>query len=110
MNLNFISSSKSLFPRKGAVFVIGTLASFKKGFHKPFIPEAQAQSFREMLKSPALGRTPLQYSSLTGVNDPYKVVISILPDKVSKDNSPSRREWIYQQLEGLEAEERGLVI
>ncbi len=110
MNLNFISNSKNLFPRKGAVFVIGTLSSFKKGFHKPFIPDAQAQNFREMLKSPAMGRSPLQYSSLTGINDPYKIVMSILPDKVSKDNSPSRREWIYQQLEGLEAEERGLVI
>ena len=110
MNIHFLSSAKTLFPRKGAVFVIGSLSSYKKGFHKTYIPAAQLQNFREVLKNPAIGRTPLQYTSLTGLNEPYKIVVSVLPDRVSKDNSPTRREWIYQQLEGMEAEERGLVI
>lgn len=110
MKINLVNSSKNLFPRKGIVFVVGTAASFKKGFYKSHVPEAMIAAFKDVLKSPTTGNSPSGYSSLTGIADPHRIVLSILPDKVSKDNSPARREWIYQQLEALEGEDRALVI
>ncbi|MBC7530161.1 MAG: leucyl aminopeptidase family protein [Oligoflexus sp.] len=110
MQIKFLDSSKDLFPRKGAIFVIGTAKSFQKGFHKALIPAAHIQLFKESFKSTAPLKAPAIYSAVTGVSDPHKIILSILPDQVSKDNSPTRREWIFQQMEAMEAEERGLVI
>jgi probable aminopeptidase NPEPL1 len=36
--------------------------------------------------------------------------MGILPEKVAKDNSPTRREWIFQQLDAVESEEHSLVV
>jgi len=110
MQIKFLESSKDLFPRKGAVFVIGTFASFQKGFHAKLIPSAYLQMFKEALKGPAPVKGPSASVSITGVADPHKIIVSVLPDKISKDNSPTRREWIFQQLDAMESEERGLVI
>ncbi|MBC7662112.1 MAG: leucyl aminopeptidase family protein [Chitinophagaceae bacterium] len=110
MQINFLDSAKDLFPRKGAIFVIGTWKSYQKGFHKTLIPAPLLHNFKESLKSPQLGKSPTSFNSVTGVAEPHKIILSILPDRVSKDNSPSRREWIFQQMEAMEAEERGLVI
>lgn len=110
MQIKFLDSSKNLFPRKGAIFVIGTARAYQKGFHKTLIPADHLAIFKETLKNPAPLKAPATYTSITGVSDPHKIILSVLPDRVSKDNSPTRREWIFQQLDAMEAEERGLVI
>lgn len=110
MNVKFLNSTQKLFPRPGLVCVISSLKNFQKGFQNKILPQAHAQLFKDALKSTSFGRAPVSFSSLTGSMDPYKIVLSVLPDKVSKDNSPTRREWVYQQLEALEGEEETLVI
>lgn len=110
MKVKFLDSTQKLFPRPGLVSVIGSQKSFQKGFHNKILPDSHAQLFKNALKTTNFGRTPVSFSSLTGISDPYKIVLSVIPDKVSKDNSPTRREWIYQQLEALEGEEQSLVI
>ncbi|HYX31852.1 MAG TPA: leucyl aminopeptidase family protein [Oligoflexus sp.] len=110
MHLRFLNSTKQILPKKGAVFMIGSLKAFQNKLHEKILPPEVADLFREALKTPRLGRTPISFSTLTGLAGPSKVVMGILPEKVAKDNSPTRREWFFQQLDAIESEEHSLVV
>jgi len=110
MQLRFLNSTKQILPKKGAVFMIGSLKVFQDKLHEKILPAAIADLFKEALKTPRLGRSPVSFSSLTGLVGPSKVIMGILPDKLAKDNSPTRREWIFQQLDAIESEEHSLVV
>ncbi|MCX6128719.1 MAG: leucyl aminopeptidase family protein [Proteobacteria bacterium] len=110
MQLKFHNSTQQLLPKKGAVFLIGSLRAFQSGLHEQILPAPIPDLFREVLKAPKLSRNPVSFSTLTGLTGPSKVIMGILPDKVGKDNSPTRREWIFQQLEAIEGEEHALVV
>ncbi len=110
MHLRFLNSTKNILPKKGAVFMIGSLKAFHNKLHEKILPSEVAALFQEVLKTPRLGRTPINFQTLTGLTSPHKVVMGILPEKVAKDNSPTRREWIFQQLDAVESEEHSLVV
>ncbi len=110
MHLRFLNSTQNILPKKGAVFMIGSLKVFHNKLHEKILPAPIADLFKEALKTPRLGRSPVSFTTLTGLTGPNKVIMGILPDKVAKDNSPTRREWIFQQLEAIENEEHALVV
>jgi probable aminopeptidase NPEPL1 len=110
MHLRFLNSTKNILPKKGAVFMIGSLKAFQNKLHEKILPSEVAALFQEALKSPRLGRMPINLQTLTGLTSPHKVVMGILPEKVAKDNSPTRREWFFQQLDAVESEEHSLVV
>src|SRR6478735_870403 len=110
MHLRFLNSTKQILPKKGAVFMIGSLKAFQNKLHEKILPIEVSDLFREALKTPRLGRTPVSFTTLTGLAGPSKVIMGILPEKVAKDNSPTRREWIFQLLDAIESEEHSLVV
>ncbi|WP_141732492.1 M17 family metallopeptidase [Oligoflexus tunisiensis] len=110
MHLRFLNSTKGILPKKGAVFMVGSLKAFQNKLHEKILPAEVAALFQEALKTPRLGRTPISFQTLTGLTSPHKVVMGILPEKVAKDNSPTRREWFFQQLDAIESEEHSLVV
>ena len=110
MQLKFISDSKQFAVKKGALIILGNASWFRGAHHEKLLPPQVPELFREALKNGKFGHTPTALSSLTGLTAPSKVVLGILPEKVAKDNSPTRREWIYQLLEAIESEEHATII
>ncbi len=110
MQLKFLTSTSQILPKKGSLILIGPAKAFQSGLHEKLLPAAIADLFKEVIKGSKNVTAPTSFSTLTGLAAPHKVVLSLLPEKVSKDNSPSRREWIYQQLDAVDGDEMITVV
>lgn len=110
MQLKFLNSVAQILPKKGSLILIGPGRAFQGGLHEKLLPESISSLFKEALKSQKQASSPVSLTTLTGLAAPHKVVLSLLPEKVSKDNSPTRREWIYQQLDAVDGDEYTTVV
>lgn len=110
MNIKFLNNTAQILPKKGALIILGSAKIFQAGLLTQLLPAPLAELFKEVLKNNKAPGAPTSFSTLTGLPAPHKVVVSLLPEKVGKDNSPTRREWIYQQLDLIESEEHTTVV
>jgi probable aminopeptidase NPEPL1 len=110
MHIKFLTSTAQILPKKGPVCLIGSAKSLQGGLLEKLLPASVPDLFKEVLKTPKLGQVPTTFSTLTGLASPQRVVLGILPEKVAKDNTPTRREWIFQLLDTLEAEEYASIV
>lgn len=110
MNIKFLTSTAQILPKKGALIVIGSGKTLQGGVLNQILPAPILDLFKEVLKSNKAPSSPTSLSTLTGLPAPHRVILGLLPEKVAKDNSPTRREWIYQQLDPIEMEEHSTVV
>ncbi len=110
MNVKFLNNPAQILPKKGAMIIIGSAKSVQGGFLEKVLPATIGDLFKESLKNLKAPSSPTSFSTLTGQAAPHKVVLSLLPEKVGKDNSPTRREWVYQQLEPIDSEEHTTIV
>ncbi len=79
-----------------------TIVASEKFFKKDICKKQVKGSFWRLLgpsiKEAKAGPKGLAISTLTGTKDPKKVRLVILPEKVSRHNSPTKKEFIFQLL------------
>lgn len=101
-----IHSSLSNF-RKHAkqLIVIASEASFKKQLPQKLIPGDHWQILEEELKQTEAGDKGRFLKTFTSSQEVKQLLVAILPDQVSRGNSPTKKSWIFQYTEDLELDD-----
>ena len=107
---HFPASIASATKSAHRIHVVATEAQIKKGILAKVLDKPSQKLLAEAVKKPSAGRLGTTLKTFTGLKSPSEVWVSILPTKVSRHNSPTRKEWIYQQTNGLKSKDKKALI
>ncbi len=97
VKLTFAKDVKQALAGAQSVLVLAPKAAFaEKSFPKVFGSKIRGLAV-ELAGDAKPGDFGAAASTLTGTKEPKKLIIGVLPDKVSRYNSPARPEAIYKQ-------------
>lgn len=80
------------------------------GVIEKIIGKPTAKLFASALKKPSVGTSGLTLKTMTGQKAPEEVWITLLPKKVSRHNSETQKENIYQATSGLKSKGKKSVV
>lgn len=112
VKLTFAKDVKQALTGAQTVLVLAPKSAFsEKSFPKLFSSKVRKLAI-ELGSDTKPGDFGAVASTLTGTKEPHKLIAGVLPDKVSRYNSPARPEAIYKQTcaAGLNKEARATIV
>lgn len=108
--LKFLNSFPKSLKAYDSIVFIGKEAAYKRNSHKQLIPEDLLTLLAQPLKEVSAGPKGKAITTYTGKANPEKLTVVIMPDQISRYNSPTCREFIYQNTAELTKAKNPLVI
>jgi probable aminopeptidase NPEPL1 len=97
-------SSLASFTKAAEVWLyLAPQEHFRKGKHTKILPGPHWRTLLPSLKEASSGARGKAYSTFTGLDAPTQLVAVVLPDTVSRSNTPTRKEFIYAQTAAIES-------
>ena len=97
----YLTSSKSLEKKCDLLIYAAEEGFFRKRSHIKSLPNERWDLLRTWLADPSPGKKGVTFSAYTGATHPVQLHAVVLPDTVSRHNSPSHREQLFQALSAI---------
>ena len=108
--LHFAKNLDKMTKDCDTVILIGSLATIQSGLFQRQLPELPWQLLDLALQELKPSAKPQLLKTLTGVKLPKRFVVAVLPDKVSRGFTRSKKPWLFQATEDLETAEKAFVL
>ena len=108
--IKFHKSIKSVLTKVNHLCFVAPESAFKKGLYKKVLDESLWETVGPELKKAAAGLTGKSLETFTLDKNIRSVSYGVLPNKVSRGNSPTRKEWIFKHTASAEKKDNSAVI
>mgnify|MGYP003690432943 FL=1 len=92
------------------VSFIAPESAYKKGTHKKVLDESLWSHMSKELKDVKAGLTGRSLKTFTNHKTIRSLELAVLPNKVSRGNSPTRKEWVYKFSAAVESHPQSTVV
>ena len=108
--IKFPSNIKQAIKASEALIYIAPSKHFNQGKYKKIIDGNWWSQLKEPLRDISGGLMGKTLETWTGTKDISRIFLGILPEKVSRNNSPTRKESIYKVSQGINQVNKSTVI
>lgn len=108
--LQFHSSLDAAIKGRDVVIYVAPESHYKKKTAEKIFADKHWRLLKTVVQDTEIGARGGSFSSYTGEKNPERIVAAVLPNSVSRHNSMTRKEFIYQKTKELEGAENPVVI
>ncbi|SMF14255.1 leucyl aminopeptidase family protein [Pseudobacteriovorax antillogorgiicola] len=108
--LKFHKTLKSALAKASHLSFVASESAYKKGLYKKVLDEELFSMMSSELKKAEAGLSGKCFNSYTANKSIRTVSFAVLPQKVSRGNSPTRKEWVYKHTASIEKHENSTII
>ena len=108
--LKFHKSVESALKKAEHLCFIAPESSYSKGTYKKVLDKVLWEHMAPELKSPKAGLTGKVLNTFTSDKNIRSLSMAILPSKVSRGNTPTRKEWIHKYSASIEQHESSAIV